>query len=747
LTEAVHRGDPRIREQAVRILGRDCRENGKVEYEKPEARHEPPALKHLDALLAMADDPDSGVRRELILALRNLPTEKVGDALKKLAASWDGQDRWYLEALGLAIENRETGFVASLLDGNLYGDLGDLDEAGRNDHVALPPYFPADRNEAFLAIGTPDLPATPLSKNLGLAWRIHRRETLPLLAKVLHHLSGPDLQDAGDAILQQLSFPEAGPVVAAIALKVTDPLRKRRFMRTLATKLAGDWNPEHDNQTVARLIAQAFTQPQTRLEGIAMASATRNSRYLDRFKSIASSPKESEDVRIAAIDALAAVRTPTRRKFLDGLVAESRGKSGPNPVAEAAIRALAKTQISRNDLSAVMLGKDYPLGVRREALRTLVSLKDGGKALLSIVDEKRLPDELKTEATTVLHSSNDRSIREEAGRLLPLPKTASGRELPPIRELIRRDGDPARGETVFFRQGATSCARCHRVRGKGEWIGPDLSTIGVKYGREELLRSILNPSAAVGFSYRSQVVALADGRIVTGLIVEDTPEHLVIKDADGKRQTIPPSEIEDRKTSDLSLMPEGLAQTMTDTELVDLLSYLTTLREPVSIVGEYHVAGPIIEDGQSLALDPTTPVDLETLVISKDGKKHRWRRVDANAEGQVDLTPLVTASPKAVAYAYAPINSPIAQRARLILDSPARLQVWLNGKPLGSLSSEASATEPRSVDVDLPQGSSWILVRITGEGGANPAPARIVSTFVSSRPISFATGEGGTPSK
>ena len=47
----------------------------------------------------MADDPDAGVRRELILALRNLPTDKVGRRPKKLAASWDGQDRWYLEAL------------------------------------------------------------------------------------------------------------------------------------------------------------------------------------------------------------------------------------------------------------------------------------------------------------------------------------------------------------------------------------------------------------------------------------------------------------------------------------------------------------------------------------------------------------------------------------------------------------------------------------------------------------------------
>ena len=80
-------GDPRIREQAVRMLGRDCRENGQVEYTKPEARKPAAGARPSRRSPArMADDPDAGVRRELILALRNLPTDKVGDALRKLAA-------------------------------------------------------------------------------------------------------------------------------------------------------------------------------------------------------------------------------------------------------------------------------------------------------------------------------------------------------------------------------------------------------------------------------------------------------------------------------------------------------------------------------------------------------------------------------------------------------------------------------------------------------------------------------------
>ena len=67
--------------------------------------------------------------------------------------------------------------------------------------------------------------------------------------------------------------------------------------------------------------------------------------------------------------------------------------------------------------------------------------------------------------------------------------------------------------------------------------------------------------------------------------MEDTPDRLIFKTAEGQRVDLQPSSIEDRRTSDVSLMPEGLAQTMTDQEFVDLLAYLTTLRQPVSIVG------------------------------------------------------------------------------------------------------------------------------------------------------------------
>ena len=84
----------------------------------------------------------------------------------------------------------------------------------RNGKVALPPYFPVDRNEAYIAVGTPDLPATALSKYLGLAWRLHCREALPLLERISPYLRTPELQQAGDDILERMKDPATAEVVA-----------------------------------------------------------------------------------------------------------------------------------------------------------------------------------------------------------------------------------------------------------------------------------------------------------------------------------------------------------------------------------------------------------------------------------------------------------------------------------------------------------------------------------------------------
>src|SRR5207248_1262953 len=204
-----------------------------------------------------------------------------------------------------------------------------------------------------------------------------------------------------------------------------------------------------------------------------------------------------------------------------------------------------------------------------------------------------------------------------------------------IGDLIRRDGRADHGREVFFRAGSAqsgqgpqvACGGCHRVQGRGEWVGPDLSTIGTKYGKDELLRSILNPSAAIGYNYRTAVVATKSGQVLTCLPVEDGPDRLVLKTAEAQRITVRPGDIEERSSSDVSLMPEGLAETMSDQDLVDLLAFLSSLRQPVSIVGQYQAIGPLAESNGTPAFDTSEKVDLSASLRGPEGQKLSWRRL------------------------------------------------------------------------------------------------------------------------
>jgi putative heme-binding domain-containing protein len=337
--------------------------------------------------------------------------------------------------------------------------------------------------------------------------------------------------------------------------------------------------------------------------------------------------------------------------------------------------------------------------------------------VIDLAREGKLPDELKTEATAIVHREPDRRVRDAADRVLPLPKTASGKPLPGLFELIRRDGDATKGQAVFFRAGANACASCHRVQGRGQWVGPDLSTIGSKYGKSELIQSILNPSAAIGYNFRSTVASLADGRTITGLVVEEAPDRLVLKTAEGQRVALRPSEIEDRKQVEVSLMPEGLAQTMGEADFVDLLAFLQTLKQPVSIVGQYGALGPVARP------------DEDSAIVSGSPTRESWARRTADAEGQVDLRTVAGEDGGKVAYLKTPVLAPEAMPATLVLDLKGEASAFLNGKEVAL---KAQGDGPRMADVKLAKGENLLVLRVPGgtQGG-------LVTTFVAGKPLEF----------
>ncbi len=141
--------------------------------------------------------------------------------------------------------------------------------------------------------------------------------------------------------------------------------------------------------------------------------------------------------------------------------------------------------------------------------------------------------------------------------------------------VLAGSGDVARGREIFLNAEKSQCTRCHRMRSDGPRIGPDLTGIGSRFSRVHILESILEPSRTIAPSYATVAVALADGQIITGIIVAEDESTLTIGDNQGKLHEIPVDEVDEMIRQDVSTMPVGLEQRMTQQELLDLIEFLT----------------------------------------------------------------------------------------------------------------------------------------------------------------------------
>ena len=135
------------------------------------------------------------------------------------------------------------------------------------------------------------------------------------------------------------------------------------------------------------------------------------------------------------------------------------------------------------------------------------------------------------------------------------------------------------------------CNKCHRVDGAGGEGGPDLSRVAATYGRPELIESVLFPSKKVADGFRTTSLALADGQVLSGLVVADSGERLVLVDGKGEKHDVRKSDVEQKTQSDKSPMPEGLQAGLTPQEFADLIAYLETLVLSTPAANGFDVTG------------------------------------------------------------------------------------------------------------------------------------------------------------
>ncbi|MEZ2441009.1 PVC-type heme-binding CxxCH protein [Chitinophaga sp. RCC_12] len=470
-------------------------------------------------------DTSAAVRRQLLLAMHHSREKDMPANWALLAAQYNGKDRWYLEALGIAA------------DGNW--------DACFNEWRKLPPNT---KNPAA---------------DHDIIWRARTPAALPLLA-------------------------------ALILEPGTDPLQNKRYFRAFDFYPAAESTPvllgllkgQHPQQ--AYINALAFIQldakavPKTRdIEVLLRNSLSAFKGHMEFIDLVQKYHVRDQN------EALLQMVLESERDDVQGYAMKTLLQCGGQPLVIKAIskkdslsgailiNAIGKGQDRTNRalLASLMRNNVYSLTLRQQATRNLGHGWDGFADLWNMVEAKSLPADLDTVARAVLTNAWRQDIKAKA--VAYYEPAAVRHVLPPVDKLAALPGNISGGKKVFNNY----CATCHLDGNSGVNFGPALTEIGSKLTKSAIYDAIIEPDAGISFGFEGYFFKLKDGSQVLGYVAGETKEEVDVRTAGGQGVKLQKSTIVSRKAYEHSLMPTGLATAMPQQELVDLVTYLASLKK------------------------------------------------------------------------------------------------------------------------------------------------------------------------
>jgi putative membrane-bound dehydrogenase-like protein len=473
----------------------------------------------------LAHDPAPEVRRAIAVGLHLVETPEAAELWAQLALQYDGEDRWYLEALGVGAERNWDACLAAWMRQR---EVEGYNKAARD-----------------------------------IVWRSRAAAALPVLAEVIK-----------DPATTAEELPRY--------FRAFDFHREASKYKVLLDLLKGD----HPAQEAIRALVLNHIDPKVTGMTPELRAALDGSldavRGTEEFVTLV----ERYGVRSRRGELLAmalgddrGVGTSAARLVLSGdgfggvdLVRSRLTAGGPD--AEKLLRTLGPlgSRQSVELISEVVLDGGRPLAMRKAAVLALGRSWPGEVALLECVKDPAFDKALAPTAAGILFNATRTDIQRGAERYLERPETAEGTALPPVRDLVVQIGNAEKGEAVF----AQYCQTCHVVGGNGTNFGPALSAIGSKLSKEGLYRAILYPDEGINNGYEGYGLKLKDRTVVTGIIESTSATETVLRIPGGTTVRYPASEIVSQEPLTHSLMP-NLSTTMSVEELTDLVEYLGRL--------------------------------------------------------------------------------------------------------------------------------------------------------------------------
>ncbi len=378
------------------------------------------------------------------------------------------------------------------------------------------------------------------------------------------------------------------PVVALfelVAENTDDPQAARECLNVLAEKvqtreLAGD-SLVALRKRLQPALAKIVTDKKHPLflDAALLSAAWRDEKAIDTVRSILTSQEYDLAHRLKALAALIA----SGDKSLDQTVTKALAVQNDN---SADFRAGVLSALGRSDnpqIAEIVLTA-YPKlepALQPKAVELLTQRPIWAKALLAAIGRNELPATV-LNSTQVARLQNSRDeelvnlVKSKWGTVRTHRNPDREKVIAELREIVRRTpGDPFRGEQVF----KTLCAQCHKIYGDGHEVGPDLTANG-RSSFDQLLSNVFDPNLVIGSVYQVYTVIDADGRSISGLLVEDSDQRIVLKLQGGKTETIPRDNVEEIIVSQLSMMPEDVEKQFKPQQIADLFAFLTLDKHP-----------------------------------------------------------------------------------------------------------------------------------------------------------------------
>jgi putative heme-binding domain-containing protein len=277
--------------------------------------------------------------------------------------------------------------------------------------------------------------------------------------------------------------------------------------------------------------------------------------------------KADPTARKNALESLLQAKDKTLASDLAGLVQDPVLRSP-------ALRGLANFDDPKTPSLIVGLYPKLESGEKKVALNTLAARVAFAKPLLAAVADKTIPSrDLTADIVRQLRNFKDKEINAQVEQLWGQARESQADKLAEIAKYkamlqTQPSGKPGPGRVVFSRL----CQQCHTLFETGGKVGPEL-TGSNRADLDYILQNVIDPNAIIPNDYRTSILETKDDRVITGIVTRQDANAVTIV-VPGEEIVMPRNEIKSLAQGELSMMPEGLLQTLTEPEVRDLIAYL-----------------------------------------------------------------------------------------------------------------------------------------------------------------------------